>query len=230
MDSFLTGLATACWLGILTSISPCPLATNIAAVSYVGRRVDRTYLVLLSGGLYVLGRMIAYSFLGIIIVAGLLSISNLSFMLQDYANLVLGPLLIIVGIFLVGIIRPNLAGPGISDRIRKKAESYGLWGALLLGFIFALSFCPISAALFFGSLIPLSTKFRSFIVMPSIYGVGTGLPVFVFALLIAFGANFIGGFFDRVAQIALWARRLTGLIFIIIGFYYSLIYIFKLDL
>lgn len=230
MDSFFAGIATACWLGVLTSISPCPLATNIAAVTYVGNKLDNKAKVVISGCLYILGRMAAYSILGGIIIAGLLSISRLSNLLQDYANMVLGPILIIVGIFLVGIIPLNIPNPGINEGLRKKAESLGLWGALILGFLFALSFCPVSAALFFGSLIPLSAKFQSSIILPSVYGIGTGLPVFLFAVLMAFGANFVGRFFNRITQFAIWARRATGAVFMAVGAYYSLIYIFGLDL
>lgn len=230
MDSFLTGVVAACWLGILTSVSPCPLAANIAAVSYVGKKVDKTYLVLLSGLLYILGRMIAYTALGVVLVAGVMSVSNLSFMLQEHVNTFLGPLLILVGILLLGIVRLNLLTPGIGERMQRRFDSWGLLGSLAIGIVFAFSFCPISAALFFGSLIPLSVKYQSPFLMPSLYGVGTGLPVFAFALLIAASAKFIGRAFDKIKQAELWARRVTGAIFVLVGVYYSLAYIFRVNI
>ncbi|HUV29982.1 MAG TPA: aromatic aminobenezylarsenical efflux permease ArsG family transporter [Acidobacteriota bacterium] len=230
MDPFLLGAASACWLGILTSISPCPLATNIAAISYVGKRVDSPSLVLLSGLMYMAGRVLVYLVLGILLVASLLSVPELSYFLQNNINAVLGPVLIVAGLFLLEVVRLKFAGPGISRRIQERVAGWGLWGALLLGIVFALSFCPISAALFFGSLIPLAVKQGSRFIFPSLYGLGTGFPVFIFAILIAFGAHSIGRAFNRLTQFELWARRVTGLVFIVVGLYYTLVYDFGLPL
>jgi len=230
MDSFFSGIAAACWLGILTSISPCPLATNIAAISYIGKKVSKTRLVLLSGILYMFGRMIAYVSVGMVLIAGLLTVSRLSNFLQDNINKALGPLLVLAGLVLLGIIRINLNGSRIGRKAQSRADSWGVWGAFPIGFIFALSFCPVSAALFFGTLVPLSIKYESTLLLPSIYGVGTGIPVLVFALLAAVGARYVGKVFDRLIQIESWFRRLTGVIFILVGCYYSLIYIFHLNI
>ncbi len=230
MDSFLLAAMTAVWLGILTSISPCPLATNIAAISYIGKRVGDTRMVLLSGMLYILGRMFAYMALGILIIASVLSVPKLSFLLQNNLNKILGPVLILAGLFLLGILKIGFSGPGIGEKIQERSRTWGIWGALLLGALFALSFCPISAALFFGSLIPLSLKHESRILLPLLFGIGTGLPVFIFAILIAVGTRFIGKVFNKLTMIELWARRITGAVFILVGVYYSLIYIFLIDL
>ena len=230
MDSFPLAAMTAVWLGILTSISPCPLATNIAAISYIGKRVSDTRMVLLSGMLYILGRMFAYLAVGILIIASVLSVPKLSFLLQNNLNKILGPVLILAGLFLLGILKIGFSGSGIAEKIQKRSRTWGIWGALLLGALFALSFCPISAALFFGSLIPLSLKHESRIFLPLLYGIGTGLPVFIFAILIAVGTKFIGKVFNRLTMIELWARRITGAVFILVGIYYCLIYIFLIDL
>lgn len=228
MDSFLLAAASAFWLGILTSISPCPLATNIAAISFIGRRVGNPRRVFLTGLLYTGGRTLTYLALGIILVASLLSMSELSLLLQKYMNKLLGPILILVGMFLLGLISFNFSGRGVSDGFQKRAENFGMWGAGLLGIIFALSFCPLSAALFFGSLVPLSVQHNSSIAMPLLYGVGTGLPVIIFAIIIAFGAQSLGKAFDLLTAIEKWARRVTGTIFILVGVYYCLAYIFHL--
>ncbi len=228
MDSFILAAVSACWLGILTSISPCPLATNIAAISYIGKRVGTPRKVFLSGLLYTLGRMLTYLILGVLIVAGMLSVPDLANFLQKYMNTFLGPILILVGMFLLGLIRLNFSASGISERMQNRAEKYGIWGAGLLGFLFALSFCPISAALFFGSLIPLAVQHESRVLMPTIYGIGTALPVFAFAILVSLGTRSIGRAFNKVTQIELWARRITGVIFIVVGIYYCLSYIFEL--
>jgi len=228
MDSLLTASLTALWLGILTSISPCPLATNIAAISYIGKRVGSIGNVLLSGVAYSIGRLIAYLVVGIVVVAGLLSVPSVSAFLQRYMILVMGPVLIVAGMFLLELLSINLAGKGGNTVMQRYADSGGVPGSLLLGIIFALSFCPVSAALFFGSLIPLAVSRGSILLMPSLYGLGTGLPVMGFALLIALGARSVGTVFNRLIVFERWARRITGLVFIGVGVYLTLKYIFNI--
>ncbi|UCC45334.1 MAG: sulfite exporter TauE/SafE family protein [Candidatus Zixiibacteriota bacterium] len=230
MDSYLVALGSAVWLGILTSISPCPLATNIAAITYIGKRVDRPGMVLLSGVMYTLGRAVAYITLGVLLVASILSIPNVALFLQQNMNKFLGPILILVGLLLLGILNIRFPGGGVSDKLTGRVERWGIWGAGALGLLFALSFCPVSAALFFGSLIPLAVDHRSSVMMPTVYGIGTALPVVVFAVLIALGARFVGSAFNKISVFEKWARRLTAVAFIIVGIYYSLIYLVGLDI
>ena len=225
MDDIFFGAGTALWLGILTSISPCPLATNIAAISFIGKRVDNPRIVLLSGLFYTLGRMAAYIAVGMIVVIGILSIPGMSYFLQNYMNRVLGPILIIVGLILLEVIKVVFFNaPDSGGRLQSMVERSGIWGAGLIGIVFALSFCPVSAALFFGSLIPLSVGVGSSIIYPSIYGIGTGLPVIVFATLVAFGTGAIGKIFNRLSQFERWARRVTAVIFIVVGIYFFIFY------
>ena len=176
----LLSIGTALWLGILTSISPCPLATNIAAISFIGNKVENTRRVLIAGLLYTLGRMVAYVVVGAIVVTGILSIPGVANFLQDYFNRFLGPVLIVVGVMLLGVIPAHWFSSLGSGKLQDKAGSMGVWGAGLLGIVFALSFCPVSATLFFGSLIPLAVGIGSTILYPSIFGIGTGLPVIFF--------------------------------------------------
>ncbi len=230
MAQFALAVASALWLGILTSISPCPLAMNITAISYIGRRVDDPRKVLSAGLLYTVGRTLTYTVLGALLVASLLSAPRLSHMLQKYMNLAMGPLLIIVGMVLLELISFARKGGGVSEKMQKRVDRLGMWGALLLGIVFAISFCPVSAALFFGSLLALAVTNESGIILPAVYGIGTALPVLVFAVLIAFGANRIGKTYNRMAAFEYWARRTTGLVFIAAGIYYSLTYIFGFSL
>ena len=230
MSGYLLGALSAVWLGILTSISPCPLATNIAAISFIGRRIGNTRLVFLAGLLYTVGRMLTYVVLGVVLVASLLSIPEVSNLLQKYMYKVLGPLLILVGMVLLDLISIPTPGIGAGEKLQKRTETWGIWGAGLLGVVFALSFCPVSAALFFGSLIPLSVASHSSVVFPALYGIGTAVPVIVFAVLIALGAKWVGKAFDKITQVEKWIRRLTGVIFIAIGVYFCLAYIFKINL
>ena len=226
MNVLFFGAVSALWLGILTSLSPCPLATNIAAISFIGKRVGSKRHVFLSGLFYTLGRMITYLVLGIFVVAGVLSIPGLSQYLQKYMNKILGPILIIVGMLLLELIQFNISGSIAGEKMQKRAEKAGIWDAGLLGIVFSLSFCPVSAALFFGSLIPLSVKYNSTMLLPSLYGLGTGLPVILFAVLLTLGTRFVGEAFNKLTHIEWWAQRITGGSFIVVGIYYSLTYIF----
>ena len=228
MTELLLGIASAFWLGILTSISPCPLATNIAAISFVGRRVESPFKVFLAGLLYTAGRALTYLVLGVLLVFSLLSAPYVSHLLQKYMNKAIGPILILVGMVLLELISVSFSGPSVSEKMQKRVEVLGMWGALLLGVIFALSFCPVSAALFFGSLIPLSLECESSMILPSAYGIATGLPVLIFAVLIALGAKQVAQAYEKLVLVEKWARRITGVIFILVGIYYCLVHIFGL--
>jgi len=225
MNRILIVFATALWLGILTSISPCPLATNITAISYLAKRIAHLKAVLLSGIAYTLGRMFAYAILGFLIIYSLLSVPVVAQFLQKYMNIVLGPVLLLAGLFVLDILKIRIPGIAMSREKHETLAKGGLKGAFLLGFIFALSFCPLSAALFFGSLIPLALNERLGVTLPFIYGIGTGLPVLFFACLISFGARSISKWFHVLGKIERYARMVTGVIFILAGLFYIISYI-----
>jgi cytochrome c-type biogenesis protein len=221
------GMGMALWFGILTSISPCPLATNIAAVSYIGRRVDRAGYVLSAGFLYMFGRMITYVVLGAFLVSSAQSIPVVANFLQRYMNTLLGPVLIIIGIILLDIMKINTGGIGLFENtVQARVQKTGIWGAGLLGIVFALSFCPVSAALFFGSLFSLAMNQGSKIIMPSLYGIGTAIPVLGFAFLLALSTQLVGKAYHKIAIFELWARKITAIVFILAGIYYCIRYLF----
>lgn len=222
------GLGSAFWFGLLTSISPCPLATNIAAISFIGRRIDRPHAVVATGVLYATGRTIVYVALAALLVSSLLSAPGVSHVLQKYMNKIMGPLLILVGMILMGLIVIPTRGSAIAARVGIRAHRWGIWGGLPLGITFALAFCPASAALFFGSLVPVSIRYDSRLLLPLAYGLGTALPVILFALAVAAGAGAVARAFQKVAAIERWARTATGIIFIGIGVYFSLVFVFRL--
>lgn len=225
MDNLWIESLSALWLGILTSISPCPLTTNIAAISFIGKKVDRPGTVLISGLSYTIGRATAYVALAFIVIAGLLTIPGVANFLQRYMNKLLGPVLIIVAAFLLNWIRLDFRGWISGEKMQDRATRGGFWSSGMLGIVFALSFCPTSAALFFGSLIPLSIQYNSIILFPVQYGIGTGLPVLVFALVLAFSAQSIGKFFNVLTVIDKWARSITGVIFLLTGIYLILVHL-----
>jgi cytochrome c-type biogenesis protein len=219
-------LLSAVWLGILTSISPCPLASNIAAVSFIVKKIEHPFYVLNSGVFYTLGRVIGYTALGVLITSSLLSIPQTSYFLQHYLNKILGPVLIITGLLLLGVINMPFMSSSVSVKTAERVKDFGAFGSLLLGVLFALSFCPISAAIFFGSLLPLALKNSSQIVMPSLYGMGTGLPVLGFAVVLAFGVTNLEKVFRQVRVLEYWMKKVTGIVFILVGIYYISAHIF----
>ena len=227
MSEFGLAVVSALWFGILTSISPCPLATNITAISFVGRRTGSPRGVLLSGLLYTLGRAAVYTVIGVLLVMSLLSAPTVSLMLQTWMSKLLGPILILVGMVMLGLLRFSVRGRGMSERLQQRVEQWGLLGALGLGGLFALSFCPVSATLFFGSLLPLAVKHGSGILLPFVYGVGTAIPVVIFALVLAFGARWLGKVFERVTRVERWMRLATGMVFVAVGIYMSLVYVYR---
>jgi cytochrome c biogenesis protein CcdA len=219
-------ILSALWLGILTAISPCPLATNIAAISFIGRKSGQKSHVIGSGLIYAAGRTAVYMALGMVIMAGMLGISEISLFLQKYINEVLGPILILLGLVLLGWLGASASLQINSARLQEKARSGSIFWAAPLGMLFALSFCPVSAGLFFGGLIPLAIKSQSSLLIPAVYGIGTALPVVVFAFIIAFMSSYVGNVFNRLSQIELWVRYIAGTAFILAGIYYCLIYIY----
>jgi cytochrome c biogenesis protein CcdA len=216
---------SALWFGILTSISPCPLATNIAAVSFLSKKVNHPKSVLWSSAAYILGRMLTYAVLGAAIIASIVSVPLAANFLQKYINKAIGPVLIIAGLFLLNVIRLNIASFSLSHQRQTALAESGVKGAFLLGALFALSFCPIAAALFFGSLIPLALRSNFGIVLPLIYGIGTGIPVVIFAIGITLGIQTLSRWFKKLAKFEDYTRKITGAIFILVGLYFSWHYI-----
>ncbi len=218
-------VVSALWLGILTSISPCPLATNIAAVSFLSKKVNHPRLVLRSSIAYTVGRMLTYALVGAVIITSLANVPVTANFLQKYMNKIIGPALLIVGLFLLDIIKIKIPNFSISqDKQTVLAES-GVKGSFVLGAIFALSFCPIAAALFFGSLIPLALNSNYGIALPFFYGIGTGIPVVIFAISIAAGVKSVSRWFQKARTFELYTRKITGIIFILVGIYFSWYYI-----
>jgi len=216
----MVALLSALWFGILTSISPCPLATNIAAISFLSKKINHPRYVIISGIAYTLGRVSTYMTIGILIITSLVGIPVIANFLQQNMHKILGPLLILVGLFLIGIIKLHFAGFSLSHEKQNQLADSGLKGAFMLGVIFALSFCPISAGLFFGSLIPLALNSNFSIVYPVVFGVGTGLPVMISALAITSGVGAASYWFKKLSDIEKYTRKATGVIFILVGGYF----------
>ncbi len=230
MSGLLAGVASALWFGVLTSISPCPLASNVAAVFYVGRHAGAPVRVLLAGLAYSAGRALTYVVVGALVVSGLLSVPGVSFFLQQRMNQVLGPLLLVIGAVMLGWIPLPMARGGVAEGASRRLAAGGLLGAAGLGSLFALSFCPVSAGIFFGGLVPLAIGAHSRVLLPAVYGLGTGLPVVVFAVLVSLGVRGVAKAFAAVTTFERYARIATGVVFLAAGVYLVLTHLVGLNL
>lgn len=211
-------------LGLMTAISPCPLATNITATAYISKNISSKKKVLLSGLLYSLGRAFSYTTIGIILYLGASKFHIARFFNQNGEKF-LGPLLIIIGLIMLNIIKLNFFGKSsFSNKLSEKFNDKGLLGSFLIGVVFALAFCPYSGALFFGMLIPLTITNADGLYLPIIFAFGTGLPVLLFTYLLAFAASSIGAFYNRITKIEKAMRFVAGFVFILTGIYYILIF------
>ncbi len=248
MVAYMLYAGAALYLGLLTSISPCPLATNIAAISYVGRKVGDSGWVVAAGLLYTLGRCLLYLSLAVLLAATALSIPAVSLFLQKYMHLVLAPIFLLLGMFLVGLITFMGGGATMSEGMQKRIDSMGIWGAFLLGVLFAVAFCPTSAAWFFGLLalvlgseagaitavlarigvsLPAASLPGAVVVLPLVYGIGTAVPVLLVAFVLAYSAQSVGKTYNMLAKVEWWARQVTGWFFVLAGVWFSLKYVFE---
>ncbi len=213
------GFVTAAVLGLMTAISPCPLATNISAIGFISRDLDDKRKVFLKGLIYTLGRAISYTGLAVIIYLGA-SQMNISLAFQGWAEKILGPVMVIIGLFMLGVIRiPFPFLEGIGQRMGDKGRG-SYWGTLGLGMVFALAFCPYSAVLYFAMLLPLSVASVGGLYLPVVFAIATGLPVILFAWLLAYTIGNVAKLYNAIKSFEIWFRRLVALLFIAIGIYF----------
>ncbi len=221
VDSNTIPALTAFLLGILTSISPCPLATNVAAVAYLSKNLKTIKNTLANGAFYALGRAASYTLLAVLVYYGL-SVFQISKSVQGWGQNLLGPLLVFMGLAMLDVIKIKLPSGGSgSEKVKLWIAGKGGFGAFLLGALFALAFCPYSAVLFFGALIPLVVESSGGLLLPPLFALGTGLPVVVFSFLIAFGAQKLSAAFKAMKKIEKAMRYLAAFIFLAVGIYYS---------
>jgi len=220
MNSF--PLIAAFFIGLMTALSPCPLATNITAIAYISKKIGDGKKTLLTGFVYTLGRMFTYVLLASLIVYIGVNVQAISLFLQKYGERILGPLLIAMGLVMLNIIKlPSLKSGERINRIKERLSERGYLGSFLLGVLFALAFCPFSAVLFFGMLIPLALKYSDGILIPSIFSLATGLPVIIFAFILTFSVSKLGSVMKGVQNFEKYMRYAIALIFLVVGIYYT---------
>jgi cytochrome c-type biogenesis protein len=214
---------TAFILGLMTAISPCPLATNITAIGFISRDIENRRRVFIKGLVYTLGRAISYTGLGVVLFLGA-SKMHVTMLFQGWGEKILGPLLILIGLLMLDFIKVKL--PGFSNLTEKMGEhsKRSYWGTLLLGMVFAMAFCPYSGVLYFAMLIPMTITSASGLYLPVVFAVATGLPVIIFAWLLAFAVGNVGKLYNRIKTFELWFRRVVAVMFIAAGIYYIAVF------
>jgi len=224
---FLTNLldnSTMPWLsalvlGLMTAISPCPMATNITAVGFISKDIENRNRVFINGLLYTMGRAISYTALALIIYFGADQFKFSGFF-QLYGEKILGPLLILIGLFMLDVIKIKFPGlSGLTSNMENKTK-WGYLDAILLGMVFALAFCPYSGVLYFGMLVPMTVASASGLYLPLVFALATGIPVIVFAWILAFSVGSIGGVYIKMKNFEIWFRRVIAILFIVVGIYY----------
>lgn len=228
LDSSTTPALTAFLLGLLTAVSPCPLATNIAAIGFISRDIENRHRIFLNGLLYTLGRILAYTLLGIILISILkegASVFGIQKTVGKWGELLLGPLLLVIGLFMLFGSRLNLPKFGFDSKGEGLAKKGG-WGAFLLGVLFAMAFCPSSGVFYFGMLIPMSVTASAGWMLPILFALATVLPVLIVAWILAFSVEKVGEFYGKMQAIQKWLNITVGALFVVIGIYYCIIMYF----
>jgi len=224
LESYNIPILSAFVLGLMTAISPCPLATNITATAFISKNISNKKLVFLSGIIYSLGRSFSYTVIGLVLYFGASKFHVARFFNQNGEKF-LGPLLIVIGLIMLNVIKLNFLGnSSFTETLSEKFKDKGLLGSFLIGIVFALAFCPYSGALFFGMLIPMSIASADGLYLPIVFAFGTGLPVILFTYLLAFAAGKVGVFYTKIAKIEKVMRYVAGIVFILTGMYYIAIF------
>lgn len=222
LDTSTAPVLMAFLLGILTAISPCPLATNIASIGYISRNIENKKAIFIKGILYTLGRILAYTALGVILISILeegASVFGIQKYISKWGVLIIGPILIIIGLFMLFGSRLNLPKFGFNGSGEFYSKKGG-WGAFTLGVLFALAFCPSSGVFYFGMLIPLSVSSTAGWLLPVIYAIATALPVLAIAWILAYSVQNLSTFYGKIKAIQKWLNLVVGIIFLIVGIYY----------
>lgn len=217
---------TAFILGLLTAVSPCPLATNITAIGFIGKDIENRHRIFINGLLYTLGRILTYTVLGFILIPILregASMFSVQKAVSQYGEILIAPLLIVIGIYMLDLIKLNIPKISVNGEYVKK-RTKGSWGALFLGILFSLAFCPSSGIFFFGMLIPLSAAEAGGYLLPVVYAIATGLPVILVAWVLAYSVAGLGKFYNRIQVFEKWFRKIVAILFIVVGIYYAVMF------
>ena len=226
LDNVQYAFVTAFVLGLMTAVSPCPLATNISAIGFISRDIENRKKVFVSGLIYTIGRAFSYTLLAVVIYFGASKL-NISMLFQGWGEKLLGPVLILIGLFMLDVLKIKFPGfSKLTDKLGEKSKG-SYWSTFFLGVVFALAFCPYSGVLYFAMLIPMTVSSAGGLYLPVVFAVATGVPVILFAWLLAFAVGNVGKLYDKLKVFELWFRRVVSIIFIVVGIYYIVVLFVK---
>ena len=216
-------MLTAFLLGLMTAISPCPLATNITATAYLSKDIGNKRRMLFNGVFYTLGRMFTYTALGLIFYFGA-SQFQIAKLLQGVGGMWLGIALVVIGVLMLDVIKlGGFSTSKLTEKLGRKEGKKTYLDAFLLGLLFALAFCPYSGVLYFGGLIPMTIASPSGLLLPPVFAIATGLPVIIIAWIVAYSVGNVGKFFNKMNVFQKWFKRIIATVFIVVGVYYIVI-------
>ncbi|MGH0827774.1 sulfite exporter TauE/SafE family protein [Bacillus pretiosus] len=204
-------------LGIVGTLAPCQLTGNISAITLYGNQSLQKGHAWKHILLFILGKIIAFTTLGLFVWFLGKEIQQILTLYFPWLRKIIGPLLILMGVMLAGIIKGRNFFP--IKFIRKQNEV----GSCLLGFFFSLAFCPTMFVLFFGTLIPLSFSYNYGYLFPTFFSIGTALPIVVLMFIIFYlGLN--GALLKKSRKIGKIIQLITGVLLILIGLYDTTLY------
>ena len=213
-------LFTALILGIIMATSPCPLALNITATAWLSKDISDKKRILFNGVFYMFGGIAGYTTLAYLIYFGVSKL-RVARWLQYIDGVWIGVALIVFGILMFDFIYFNMPFFNkITSVISHRHLKRNYWNAFLMGVVFALAFCPNTAVLFFGGLIPMTITSDSGLLLPIVFAVAACLPVVVIAWLLAYSVANIGTFFNQIKSFEKWFKRIVAAIFIGAGVYF----------
>ncbi|MHB9093339.1 MAG: urease accessory protein UreH domain-containing protein [Eubacteriales bacterium] len=219
-------IITAFLLGILGSTSPCQLSTNTGAVALITKDGFNKKRYLVSAGSYVLGKITMYSVIGGVIILMGLNVRNLPIPIVVLVRKLSGPILVITGLYLLGLFSFSLPEIVKIDSLNKIFTKQGnfITGFGMGGF-FSLAFCPTLYLLFFGITLPLSIKTPGGIFFPGIFAIGTSLPLILFVIVFTIGSDLLASkFMAKMKRANKYMKIIAGFIFIISGIIDILLY------
>ncbi|MBR5375120.1 MAG: sulfite exporter TauE/SafE family protein [Paludibacteraceae bacterium] len=213
--------------GIIVAVCPCTMAANITAITAMSRDKREKRDVFARGIAYAFGRAAAYIALGILLVTFAQGL-RIGESFQHLFGLFLGPILVLIGILMLDIIHIH----GLADKcmvvFNRMVKQFGFWKSFLLGIMLAFAFCPYSATIYFGVVIPSSLSAENGYIVPIFFAIGATIPVLSLAWIFAYSMDTAKKKLDKFQQYELWFRRILAILFIISGILFILEYYFEL--
>lgn len=218
--SLLSALLTSLLLGFLMILDPCTLFTSIAAIGYIDREMQNRKRVLITGGMFVMGKLVTYVLLSIPFIMGAHT-DGIHHFLEHWGEPLLAAFMLVCGVLLLfSGHHHHDHDHGVSKWLQTVDDKSSWLWAFMLGIFFAIAFCPHRLMYFF-TMIEMSVSLESAWtwVMPVVFGLGTGLPIMVLAWLISYSVVNTEVLTKKVQSFEKWFRYACAVLFLGFGVY-----------